>query len=108
MENDRFEEIRRHIAENDIVIYMKGTRIIPQDGYSAAMAQVLNDLGASYLTIDVLEDRELYQAVKEFSNWPYIPQLYVKGEFIGGSDLVKEMNATGDLKKLLAQHDLIG
>jgi monothiol glutaredoxin len=107
LENERFEEIRQQIAENDVILYMKGTRVFPQDGYSAAMAQVLNDMGVSYQTVDVLEDRDLYQAIKEFTNWPNVPQLYVRGEFIGGSDIVKELQASGELKKLFDQHGLI-
>lgn len=98
MENERFAEIRRKVSENDVVLFMKGSPAFPKDGYSAAVAGVLNSLGAP---MDVLEDSELYQAVKEFSNWPSVPQLYVKGEFIGGGDAVKEMHTSGELKKLL-------
>lgn len=106
MENPQFERIRQDISENDIVLYMKGSRIFPQDGFSATVVQILSDLNVSYYSVDVLEDRELYQAVKEFTNWPNVPQLYVKGEFVGGSDIVKELQASGELKKLFASHHL--
>lgn len=107
MENESFAQIRQQISENDVVLYMKGTRVFPQDGYSAAAAEVLNSLGVSYTDIDVLEDRSLYQAVKEFANWPSVPQLYVKGEFIGGSDAVKELHASGELLALMRKNDLL-
>jgi monothiol glutaredoxin len=107
MENVLFDRIRQEITSNDIVVYMKGTPVIPQCGYSAALTQVLNSLGVSYLGIDVLEDRDLYQALKEFTNWPAIPQLYIKGVFIGGSDTVKELNAAGDLRRLLEESGLL-
>ncbi len=107
MENAQFERIRGDIAENDIVLYMKGTPIFPQDGYSAVVAEVLRGLDVSYYSVDVLEDKALYQAVKEFTNWPNVPQLYVKGEFIGGSDAIKELNASGELRALLEKHGLL-
>ena len=107
MENMLFDRIRQDIAKNNIVLYMKGTPAFPQCGYSAAVAQVLNNFGVSYIGIDVLEDRDLYQAIKEFTNWPSVPQLYIKGEFIGGSDIVKELNVSGELHRLLEQNDLL-
>ena len=107
MENAPFDRIRHDIANNDIVLYMKGTPIFPQCGYSAAVVQVLNNFGVAFVAIDVLEDRDLYQAIKEFTNWPNVPQLYIKGAFIGGSDIVKELNASGELQKLLEENDLL-
>ncbi|MBU6475676.1 MAG: Grx4 family monothiol glutaredoxin [Alphaproteobacteria bacterium] len=107
MENALFERIRSDIAENDIVLYMKGSPVFPKDGYSAAVAEVLRGLDVAYCGIDVLEDRALYQAVKEFTNWPNVPQLYIKGEFVGGSDIVKELNASGELRALLEKHGLL-
>jgi monothiol glutaredoxin len=107
MENALFDRIRQDITQNDVVLYMKGTPIFPQCGYSASVAQILNNFGVSYLGIDVLEDRDLYQAIKEFTNWPNVPQLYVKGEFIGGGDIVKELNASGELFMLLEKNELL-
>ncbi len=107
MENALFDRIRQDISKNDIVLYMKGTPIFPQCGYSAAVAQVLNNFGVSFISIDVLEDRELYQAIKEFTNWPNVPQLYIKGAFVGGSDIVKELNASGELRGLLEENGLL-
>lgn len=107
MENALFDRIRQDITQNDIVLYMKGTPIFPQCGYSATLAQALNNFAVPYIGIDVLEDRDLYQAVKEFSNWPSVPQLYIKGAFIGGSDTVKELNASGELRRLLEEHKLL-
>lgn len=107
MENALFDRIHHDISDNDIVLYMKGTPVFPQCGYSAAMLEVLNQLGVPFLSIDVLEDRELYQALKEFTNWPIVPQLYIKGEFIGGSDIVKELNASGELRQILEKNGLL-
>ena len=107
MENALFDRIRHDIAGNDIVLYMKGTPSFPQCGYSAAITQVLNNFGVPYKGIDVLEDRDLYQAIKEFTNWPNVPQLYIKGEFIGGSDIVKELSSSGELSRLLEAKGLL-
>ena len=107
MENTLFDRIRQEITSNDIVLYMKGTPVFPQDGYSAATAEVLRSLGVPYLGIDVLEDLDLYGALKEFTNWPSVPQLYIKGVFIGGGDAVKELNKSGDLRKLLEENGLL-
>jgi monothiol glutaredoxin len=107
MENTLFDRIRHDITDSDIVLYMKGTPLFPQDGYSAVLADVLRSFGLSFRSIDVLEEPDLYKALKEFTNWPNIPQLYIKGAFIGGSDAVKEMNASGELKKLLEKSGLL-
>lgn len=97
-----FERIQKDINENDIVLYMKGTKQIPQCGFSATVAQVLERVGVtSYKDINVLADPEVREGIKEFANWPTIPQLYVKGEFIGGCDIVREMYQTGELQELL-------
>lgn len=103
MENALFDIIRHDIGESDIVLYMKGTPAIPQDGFSAAVVQILESLGAAYKGINVLTDPELHQALKEFSNWPSVPQLYVKGAFVGGHDRIKELNASGELRALLTR-----
>jgi monothiol glutaredoxin len=95
------ERIRQDIAGNDVVLYMKGTPVFPQCGFSAAVVQVLTELGVRFKGIDVLTDPSLRQGIKEFSSWPTIPQLYVKGEFVGGCDIVREMYASGELREML-------
>jgi len=97
------ERIKSDISENDVVLYMKGTPIFPQCGFSAAVVGVLSHLGVKFKGINILEDAELRQGIKEFSNWPTIPQLYVKGEFIGGCDIVREMHQSGELQQILGQ-----
>ncbi|QQG37472.1 MAG: Grx4 family monothiol glutaredoxin [Micavibrio aeruginosavorus] len=99
--NTVFERIRGDIGQNDVVLYMKGTAVFPQCGFSAAVVQVLSQLGVKFKDINVLEDNEIRQGIKEFTNWPTIPQLYIKGEFVGGCDIVREMYATGELQQLL-------
>ncbi|MGO1081160.1 Grx4 family monothiol glutaredoxin [Inquilinus sp. CA228] len=101
MDNPVFERIRSDIAGTDVVVYMKGTPVFPQCGFSAAVVQVLTHLGVPFKGIDILTDPGLRQGVKEFSNWPTIPQVYVKGEFVGGCDIVREMFQTGELQELL-------
>ena len=101
MDNPVFERIRRDIGDNDVVLYMKGSPVFPQCGFSAAVVQVLTHLGIRFKGVDVLTDPSLRQGVKDFSNWPTIPQLYVKGEFVGGCDIVREMYMTGELLELL-------
>lgn len=101
-ENPVFERIEKDISENDIVLFMKGTKQIPQCGFSATVAQVLERLGVSaYKDVNVLADAEIREGIKAFTNWPTIPQLYVKGEFIGGCDIVREMYQNGELQALL-------
>jgi monothiol glutaredoxin len=95
------ERIKRDIADNDVVLYMKGTPVFPQCGFSATVVQVLGNLGVKFKGIDVLSDPSLRDGIKVFSSWPTIPQLYVKGEFIGGCDIVREMYASGELNELL-------
>jgi len=96
------ERIQRDIADNDVVLFMKGTPVFPQCGFSAAVVHVLSHLGVKFKGVNVLEDQSLREGVKQFSNWPTIPQLYVKGEFIGGCDIVREMYSSGELQELLA------
>lgn len=95
------EQIRKEISENDVVLFMKGSPVFPQCGFSAAVVQVLTHLGVKFKGVDVLQDGEIRQGIKEFSNWPTIPQLYVKGEFVGGCDIVREMHQSGELQELL-------
>ena len=96
-----FGRIREDVEENDVVLYMKGTPVFPQCGFSAATVQALTLLGVPFKGIDVLQDPGLRDGVQEFSSWPTIPQLYVKGEFVGGCDIVREMYETGELSELL-------
>ena len=95
------DQIAKDIAENDVMLYMKGTPVFPQCGFSAAVVHVLSELGVKFKSADVLKDPELRQGIKEFSNWPTIPQLYVKGEFVGGCDIIKEMFESGELDTFL-------
>ena len=95
------DRIKGDITENDVVLYMKGTPVFPQCGFSAAVVGVLTHMGVKFKGINILEDAELRQGIKDFSNWPTIPQLYVKGEFIGGCDIVREMYQSGELQQLL-------
>lgn len=97
------ETIRQDIADNKILLYMKGNKAMPQCGFSAQVVHVLNTLGVDYETRNVLADEELRQGIKEFSDWPTIPQLYVNGEFIGGCDIVVEMYQSGELQKLITE-----
>ncbi len=101
-DNPVFDQIKKDIEENDIVLFMKGTKKIPQCGFSSVTAQILMNLGAEFKDVNVLADPELREAIKQFSDWPTIPQLYVKGEFIGGCDIVREMFESGELQQLLA------
>jgi monothiol glutaredoxin len=96
------EWIGKQIAGNDVVLFMKGTKTMPQCGFSMQVAQILNHLGVDFKDINVLEDMSVRDGVKAYSNWPTIPQLYVKGEFIGGCDIAREMFQAGELQQLLA------
>jgi monothiol glutaredoxin len=101
MDNTVAERIKRDITENDVVLFMKGTPVFPQCGFSSVVVQVLNHMGVKFKGIDVLVDPSLRQGIKDFSNWPTIPQLYVKGEFLGGCDIVREMYEQGELQETL-------
>jgi monothiol glutaredoxin len=99
---DTQEKIRQQVTENRVVLYMKGTPDAPQCGFSAAAVQILEACGADEVaTVNVLADADIRQGIKQFSNWPTIPQLYVDGEFVGGADIMREMYESGELKKLL-------
>ena len=106
MDNPVFERIRQDVGENDVVLYMKGTPVFPQCGFSAAVVQALTHLGIKFRGINVLEDPGLRDGIKEYSNWPTIPQLYIKGEFVGGCDIVREMFQSGELSELLSSHGI--
>lgn len=97
------ERIKRQIEADDVVLYMKGTPVFPMCGFSAAVVQVLSEVGVPFQAYNILDDMELRQGLKEFSNWPTFPQLYVKGELVGGCDIVREMHETGELAALLAE-----
>ena len=100
---DVSERIQQEVSDNPVVLYMKGTPVFPQCGFSAAVVQILSHMGVKFKGIDVLADAEIRQGIKEFSNWPTIPQLYVKGEFIGGCDIVREMFQAGELQQLFSE-----
>ena len=95
------EKIKDIISKNDVVLFMKGTPDMPQCGFSMTVTNILKQLKVKFNGIDVLADPEIRQGIKDFSNWPTVPQLYVKGEFIGGCDIAKEMYEKGELQKLL-------
>lgn len=101
------DRIRYDIENNDIVLYMKGSKQIPQCGFSAVVVQIMHNLGLDFKDVNVLVDQEIRQAVKDFSNWPTIPQLYIKQEFIGGCDIIREMYQSGELQTLLEEKGLI-
>ena len=91
------DRIQQEVSSNDVLLFMKGTPVFPQCGFSAATVGILSNLGVKFKAIDVLKDPEIRQGIKEFSNWPTIPQLYVKGEFVGGCDIIREMFQSGEL-----------
>jgi monothiol glutaredoxin len=95
------ETIRTTIEANDVVLFMKGTKMMPQCGFSSRVAGVLNFMGVEFQDVNVLADPEIRQGIKDFSDWPTVPQLYVKGEFVGGCDIVTEMTLSGELDQLL-------
>ena len=96
------ERIKGQLADNKVLLYMKGTPDFPQCGFSAAAVQALNAVGAQFGTVNIFEDPELRETLKQFSNWPTYPQLYVQGELIGGSDIIREMYQSGELQKVIA------
>ena len=99
-------KIKTMIDTNDVVLFMKGTADFPQCGFSSTVARVLNHLDVKYLDVNVLEDAEMRQGIKDFTNWPTIPQLYVKGEFIGGCDIVKEMFQNNELQAFFIEKQI--
>jgi len=101
MTNSVQQRIKREIGEHDVVLFMKGTPVFPQCGFSSLVVQVLSRLGVKFKGVDVLSDPVLRQGIKAFSDWPTVPQLYVKGEFVGGCDIVREMYESGELAELL-------
>jgi monothiol glutaredoxin len=103
MSNPVHDRIKTTIDAHDVVLFMKGTTSFPQCGFSATVAKILDHIGVDVHGVNVLADAEIRNGIKEFTNWPTIPQLYVKGEFVGGCDIVREMFETGELKALLSE-----
>ncbi|UYH51869.1 Grx4 family monothiol glutaredoxin [Candidatus Kirkpatrickella diaphorinae] len=101
MSQDIFQRIQREIDTHPVMLFMKGEKLFPQCGFSARVVQVLNRMGVEYQTVNVLEDAEIREGIKAFSQWPTIPQLYIKGEFVGGCDIVVDMYQNGELDSLL-------
>jgi monothiol glutaredoxin len=101
--NERIDEL---VKGNDVVLFMKGTPLFPQCGFSSKAIAILDHLNVEYASVDVLQDMEIRQGIKEYSDWPTIPQLYVKGEFLGGSDIMMEMYEAGELQELVEEHGL--
>jgi monothiol glutaredoxin len=102
-DNPVFDRIRQEVDSSDVVLFMKGTPVFPQCGFSNAVVQVLTYLGVPFKGVNVLEDADIRQGIKDYANWPTIPQLYVKGEFVGGSDIMMEMYQTGELQQTLSE-----
>ncbi len=106
-DNQVLDRIGEEIAANDVVLFMKGTPQFPQCGFSAEVADVLSQLGVPFKGVDVLADDAIRQGIKSFSDWPTIPQVYVKGEFVGGCDIVREMYQSGELQRLLEERGVL-
>ena len=104
--NEVINNIKNEISENDVVLYMKGTSSMPQCGFSSRVAGVLNYLEVVYKDVNVLENESLREGIKSFSEWPTIPQLYIKGEFVGGCDIITEMAMSGELDELLEKNEI--
>ena len=101
------DRIQSDIDTSDVVLFMKGTPVFPQCGFSAAVVGVLSHLGIKFKGVNVLDDDSIREGIKQFSDWPTIPQLYVKGEFIGGCDIIREMHETGELMEILNTHGVV-
>ena len=107
MDENTRQRIQTEVDTNDVLLFMKGTPVFPQCGFSAAVIQVLSHLQVKFNSVNVLEDMDIREGIKHYSDWPTIPQLYIKGKFIGGCDIVKEMFEKGDLKKVFEEKKLI-
>ncbi|HCR64935.1 MAG: monothiol glutaredoxin, Grx4 family [Oceanicaulis sp.] len=101
------EAIKKAVTDNDVVLFMKGTPTFPQCGFSSVVARVLDHVGVEYAAVNVLEDHAVREGIKAYSDWPTIPQLYVKGEFVGGCDIIKEMFEAGELQQLMKDKGLV-
>ncbi|QHI95490.1 Grx4 family monothiol glutaredoxin [Aristophania vespae] len=102
-----FQNIQNMVDSNDIMLFMKGDKLFPQCGFSARVVQILNHIGAPFETCNVLDDPAIRQGIKDFSQWPTVPQLFVKGEFIGGCDIVTDMYQNGELETLLIEKEIL-
>ncbi len=102
-DNPVFERIQQEVDDQPVVLFMKGTPVFPQCGFSATVVQVLTHIGVKFKGVDVLMDPQVREGIKQFSEWPTIPQLYVKGEFVGGCDIIREMFESGELQQLLSE-----
>ncbi|WP_411890477.1 Grx4 family monothiol glutaredoxin [Yoonia sp. SDW83-1] len=100
------DQIKETVTKNDVVLFMKGTKSMPQCGFSSRVAGVLNFMGVEYHDINVLADDDIRQGIKDYSDWPTIPQLYIKGEFVGGCDIITEMTLSGELDAEFAKHGI--
>lgn len=107
MSNPVHDQIKKTVTENDVVLYMKGNPAFPQCGFSSQVVQILDYLNVNYHSVNVLDDMDIRQGIKEVNNWPTIPQVFVKGEFIGGCDIVREMFESGELKPFLADKGVL-
>ena len=106
-DNPVFDRIQGEINDNDVVLFMKGSPMMPQCGFSAAVTHLLSTLQVKFKGVDVLQDMEFREGIKQFSNWPTIPQLYVKGEFVGGCDIVREMAESGELQQIFEEKGVV-
>jgi monothiol glutaredoxin len=103
MDTTTHDRIRQQVTDNPVVLFMKGTPVFPQCGFSATVVQILSHMGVKFKGVDVLADSSVREGIKEFSSWPTIPQLYVKGEFVGGCDIIREMFETGELQQMFEE-----
>jgi monothiol glutaredoxin len=103
MDTTVHDRIRQQVTDNPVVLFMKGTPVFPQCGFSATVVQILSHVGVKFKGVDVLADSSVREGIKEFSSWPTIPQLYVKGEFVGGCDIIREMFETGELQQMFEE-----
>jgi len=106
MTNPIQDEIKKGVDEHDVLLFMKGTPVFPQCGFSASIVQILSHMGVKFTGVNVLDNPEVREGIKEFSNWPTVPQLYVKGEFVGGCDIIREMFESGELETYLKTKEI--
>lgn len=105
-DNPAIAQIKEDVTSNDVVLFMKGTPMFPQCGFSASVVQILSQLGVKFKGVNVLESDEIRQGIKDFTQWPTVPQLYVKAEFVGGADIIREMAMNGELEDLLKEKEV--
>lgn len=105
-DNPAIAQIKEDVTTNDVVLFMKGTPMFPQCGFSASVVQILSQLGVKFKGVNVLENDEIRQGIKDFTQWPTVPQLYVKAEFVGGADIIREMAMNGELEDLLKEKEV--